>query len=121
MQDDGGIRHITQTDQNRLMELRQRIWAKDLTLPKGIDPAIWWKQEVAGLPVRPVRRGGYDSDFRPDGAGDLLSHYDAKLSPNDERQYTLDRHPTSGPPGRFCSEFGLIPGPFQRLRLLDRP
>ena len=97
VQDDGGNRHITQTDQDRLMELRKRIWSNDLRLPDGIDPATWWKQEVANLPFAPLA-GGFDSDFRPDGAGDLLLG-DAILSPNDDRQFTLDRHPTSGPAG----------------------
>ena len=98
VRDDGGSRHITQTDQNRLTELRQRIWAKEITVPNGIDPAIGWKEQVAGLPFAPVAAGGNDADCRPEGAGDLL-FTDAKLSPNDDRQFTLDRHPTSGPAG----------------------
>ncbi len=97
VQYDGENRHITQTDQHRLMDLRQRIWSKEITLPNGIDPASWWKQEVANLPFAPLA-GVDDSDYRPEGAGDL-SLGDAIPSSNDDRQFTVDRHPTSGPPG----------------------
>ena len=97
VQDDGGNRHITQTDQERLMELRKRIWSKEIALPNGIDPATWWKQEVANLPFAPLA-GGDGSDFRPDGAGELMFE-DANPLPSDDRQFTLDRRPTTGPAG----------------------
>jgi hypothetical protein len=99
VRDDGQNRHITQTDPQRLMDLREGIWANQIKLPDGIDPAIWWKQEVANLPFAALAGGNVnDSDFRPDGAGDLFFE-DARPSPNDDRQFTVDRHPTSGPAG----------------------
>ena len=63
VQDDGGNRHITQTDQHRLIELRKRIWSKEITLPKGIDPATWWKQEVAKPALRPCSQAAMVRTF----------------------------------------------------------
>ena len=119
VQDDGGSRHITQTDQDRLMELRQRIWSKDLRLPNGVDPATWWKQEVAKLPFAPLA-GVSDSSFRPDGAGDFLPG-DGIPSPNDDRQFSMNRHPTLGPAGTILLRIRVDWGAVSTTSLTGSP
>ena len=107
---DGRSRQVSEFDSQRLMGLREEIWSGKLRLPEGIDPATWWAQELAGMPFAPFRGPGLDNGpFAWDVVGAPVSNYGLP-SPKNEFEFTLDRHPASGPEGTVLLRMRLDSG-----------
>lgn len=87
-----------------LLELNQK-WSKKIDVPHD-DRAEWWKTQIATLPFKPMQGGGQllsdrigypvSLDGHLGGLGSSL--YDNPVD-NPDCEVTLDRRPTSGPPG----------------------
>jgi hypothetical protein len=88
---------VEEVDFEQLTAFRRKLWSRKLTLPKGANPAAWWRRQIEGMKFK-LRQGG----------GELLPHrigYPRELltlgaSPidNPDCRVSLDRKPVSGPP-----------------------
>ncbi|HVX12705.1 MAG TPA: hypothetical protein VHC22_16105 [Pirellulales bacterium] len=92
---DGQNVQLEEADGQQLLELRQQCWSGQLR-PDNVDPAMWWRQQIAGLTfaLQPPC-----DELLPHRVGCPNLTLGPPLVNNPDCDITLDRQPVSGPAG----------------------
>ncbi len=93
---DGQTWQVEHADLMQLLAFREQVWSKQLSPPQDGDPALWWKNQVAGLTFTPATTIANipGNALLPDAVGYYFLNDPA--TPGGE--IGIDRRPVIGPP-----------------------
>ncbi len=94
---DGQSVQFEEVDGQQLLELRKQCWSGQITRPDNVDPATWWRQQVAGPTFASTPRGDELLPHRVGYPNSLTLGPSPVNNPN--YHVTLDRQPRLGPAG----------------------
>jgi hypothetical protein len=94
--DDGNGLAFEQVDFQELMQFREKIWKREISVPKEADVDAWWKEQLAGITFRSAPAVDEWLPHRTGYPRELLTWGKSPID-NPDCKVTLDWKPVTGP------------------------